>query len=1805
MSTSDAYDDTANAQAGPSRPRPSPPLAPPLAPATPPPATPPTAKSVKRRSWFGLGSPSVISSPTPKPKDKAAKEKHRRRSSTGLSSAGLPIDKDDVHGEEVELASLGTRPSADGPRPAVGANATPGPSSRGLLIADPEEELTIDGELVSTVKKKKKKKKRESVGVERELEAMRLEDMTKPRSMSMTAPAQVSEELAVSGARERPAITPRTFSRTASDRDPFTTPTTPPRPSRSSSKDAPVILPRDSSIMARVPSQVDMGEYKDRIQPPIPIDMERPLPPLPPDPTSPVPIKSHAQHALPEMPRGIVVTPSSPRKPSRTPSRTAESERRSRSATGRPREIIPPKRAQSLAPKAPIGLGLPSGLVASPTTASPAAGQAESPASAPLSPPPPVPTKQQSVSSPFPSRSNSPVPRIAFVEPDVPPSKLNDASTDPPVEEKRNRVRRARSLSGLFGKSPPVVQSPKVTDADEPTPEPKEPAVSESVGKASGVLEWLGVRRSAKRKMSASNLKNPGTSKGNPKDSPGDAEHLKPDEEVEGEKEGDPALAPSPSTESDSLRATPRPVASHPGRSTSTIMPSEGSRVMSIFTRRASARSTEDGTDLEPPSVKIAPVPIPNAGRRNQSRGQTATSSESSLHLPTVDRVSPFVSGDVPWMSSPQTEGEETLYSPEGGAHWGPGVRPWMDGSGRVNSSRSSLSSPLEALPEQGPPDLPSPLAPPAAVSVREGRVRSWSDAPLPPQRLPVNSSTPHLPVPQPGTPSIYQSQSLSASPQTPGRPKLGSRSNSGNSAIIGRMRSVFSKSTSRSRSNSLLRQASSDMDEFGNLQLRDGDHQTAMRPSMSASSVGSSSALRARSMGSETGRPALGPQIDTQKEESPRTSFAPSVSSIGSASRQLSVPEPQAAGPDVPATRRNRARASTIALGPTSYHHFGPPSPNLIPAAATPPRSKRPGTIHRLSNGLFGSTSSSPKSTSLFPLPPRSSGGSLSSPMTGSTPTPQWDEGSAGFLSPGTSPRPSTGSISAAMSNSAIKQAMAREDDEEPRQWLERVIATIPRQEISNVLAASGDGFYIEALRLYMSSFDFTHNALDVALRRLLMHISLPKETQQIDRVIEAFAQRYEQCEPGLFGAKDNTYVLAFSMMMLHTDAFNKHNKNKMTKPDYVRNTRLDGVSPLVLEAFFDNITYTPFIFVEDDTDLKRSSGYESTSSTFGPSTPTFAGPLGGPTAPPPSSKTKIDVYHVIVRGLLDTLRVDVERQIPVNSPFSTFAVDSAVDMEWLCRAFANAHSLVIPASAMDRHKKAPAKLTTPARRHTGGEHRLQANQEQDSVLRVSKIGLLSRKDDAGEFNKKASRKWKSWSVILTGSQLLFFKDPTWALTLLEQVKTEQAGPGDKPGQLSLPRQSSFRPDEVLPVKDCIAVYDRSYTAYPHTFRFVMPQSQQYLLQATDDDEMKEWITLINYASAFKTANLKMKGPSMRKDQVVLAGAAAAASHQRELKGGSNETLTGAGIPSKKGKTVFGPSNGLGLSGEEAADEGASGHASSAFSLAPTLPIPNGHSLVHGLDSAAQHLHLPKIKSKPGDVKVDDANEVVHEGEQLEEVFGVVKAELATGRGQAQGSAATAAVSHSFDDRKGSVEEMMSKKQGVVHTSRVAQIYDNLRRLRAEVEPLEAELKTSLLLTRNIALLTPFQKTTRDRLSSSLPPIAHRIRSDRLRLAKLKLWIRVLEHEGEREDREWKVVRHVALQAAARSLREDGLKGIVRDVNRQVEQDVKVGGLPKLALSGGEADHEQEVLVQPEGESRAGASGVGAETRTLASSEP
>lgn len=66
--------------------------------------------------------------------------------------------------------------------------------------------------------------------------------------------------------------------------------------------------------------------------------------------------------------------------------------------------------------------------------------------------------------------------------------------------------------------------------------------------------------------------------------------------------------------------------------------------------------------------------------------------------------------------------------------------------------------------------------------------------------------------------------------------------------------------------------------------------------------------------------------------------------------------------------------------------------------------------------------------------------------------------------------------------------------------------------------------------------------------------------------------------------------------------------------------------------------------------------------------------------------------------------------------------------------------------------------------------------------------------------------------SVILTGSQLIFVKEPTWALALAEQINRLTEVGGLTPGHLLSPRFNDFRPDEVFSLGNTAAVYDKSF---------------------------------------------------------------------------------------------------------------------------------------------------------------------------------------------------------------------------------------------------------------------------------------------------------------------------------------------------------------------------------------------------------
>lgn len=93
------------------------------------------------------------------------------------------------------------------------------------------------------------------------------------------------------------------------------------------------------------------------------------------------------------------------------------------------------------------------------------------------------------------------------------------------------------------------------------------------------------------------------------------------------------------------------------------------------------------------------------------------------------------------------------------------------------------------------------------------------------------------------------------------------------------------------------------------------------------------------------------------------------------------------------------------------------------------------------------------------------------------------------------------------------------REEGETPGHYLERIEANnIEKSVIASYLTKTDDPFLLSVLRSYMRKFAFFGDPIDMAVRKLLMQVELPKETQQIDRVLQGFADRYHECNPGIF---------------------------------------------------------------------------------------------------------------------------------------------------------------------------------------------------------------------------------------------------------------------------------------------------------------------------------------------------------------------------------------------------------------------------------------------------------------------------------------------------------------------------------------------------------------------------------------------------------------------------------------------------------------------------------------------------------------
>jgi hypothetical protein len=211
-------------------------------------------------------------------------------------------------------------------------------------------------------------------------------------------------------------------------------------------------------------------------------------------------------------------------------------------------------------------------------------------------------------------------------------------------------------------------------------------------------------------------------------------------------------------------------------------------------------------------------------------------------------------------------------------------------------------------------------------------------------------------------------------------------------------------------------------------------------------------------------------------------------------------------------------------------------------------------------------------------------------------------------------------------------------------------------------------------------------------------------------------------------------------------------------------------------------------------------------------------------PTSSVLGKSNKVDPYFLITQGRLNQLRIEVDKTIPKETPYSPNGAPEPWNEEELRRAFANAMVVRSGVEEYD-HTRSPrwhASVPTIAGYSGNGTalfppfgggvppsgiHLALSTTTGEQRYKLTKVGILNRKDDLADGGARVSsrgRKWRTCSVVLTGSSLLFFKNLDWYREVKEGGLLEggHALHGSLQGA-----------DETISLNDAIAVIDATYT--------------------------------------------------------------------------------------------------------------------------------------------------------------------------------------------------------------------------------------------------------------------------------------------------------------------------------------------------------------------------------------------------------
>ncbi|PWN42158.1 hypothetical protein IE81DRAFT_290723 [Ceraceosorus guamensis] len=337
------------------------------------------------------------------------------------------------------------------------------------------------------------------------------------------------------------------------------------------------------------------------------------------------------------------------------------------------------------------------------------------------------------------------------------------------------------------------------------------------------------------------------------------------------------------------------------------------------------------------------------------------------------------------------------------------------------------------------------------------------------------------------------------------------------------------------------------------------------------------------------------------------------------------------------------------------------------------------------------------------------------------------------------------------------------------------------------------------------MTNFDFTGLRVDDAFRKLCDKLFLRAETQQVDRILFAFSERFWACNPlPLYTSADVVHSLVFSLLLLNTDLHVADIVERMTRNQFVRNT-LSAISESARNESFTSTSGHP------NADDSRSSLNVTIDSSSGVGTPSDA--LGSSSLKRKPSKSGSSV-----------------NQFPVSSAAAERATP-------LTLGFANtlSHSIVKEANDED---------------DATSDASLKDDELSDEELALmgppwAKEGMLNRKHYWEGPQRRA--KDKNWLEVFVVVQKGLFSVFRFGAVSGSTSKAATAVGGGNwlsnatpLGDFSLAHTLA----NALPPPG----YNR---ARPHVLALTLPTGGVYFYQAGHEELVQEWVSTCNYWAA------------------------------------------------------------------------------------------------------------------------------------------------------------------------------------------------------------------------------------------------------------------------------------------------------------------------------------------------------------------